>query len=125
MSRISYDNLTRQRPDLAEVWSFLSDWIAKNPKIHTVDIGRLARAGTAISPLKLAEALDFLRSEGIVHEVYQAKDPDGVLLGPEYETLDAVPAKVPDRFHCSYYDTRDLDVVPVFKLDNCAAHVSE
>lgn len=125
MSRINYDNLTRQRPDLADVWSFLSRWIAEHPAVPTVDIDRLAKAGNDVSPFKLAEALDFLRSEGIVHEVYQAKDPDGVLLGPEYETLADVPATVPDRFYSGYYDTRDLDVVPVFKLDDCAAHVSK
>lgn len=125
MSLISYDNLTRQRPDLADVWLFLSRWIAEHPRVHTVAIDRLAKAGKDISPFKLAEALDFLRSEGIVHEVYQAKDPDGVLLGPEYETLDDVPTTVPDRFYSGSYDTRDLDVVPVFRLDNCAANVRE
>jgi hypothetical protein len=117
MSRINFDTLAVQRPDLGRVWLRLSDWFGKHPRLSFVDLRRLARELPDVSTLELAQATQDLVQRGLLQPVYRVMTPDGVLLDRDFPSPVDVPARMPNRFHTQTFDTSEGDIVAGFTLD--------
>src|SRR5687768_15662946 len=116
MSPLNFASLMSERPELNDAWRFLEAWIAEHGNVHVVPITRLAKAAKKVnlSPLVLTKALGVLLDHGLIREVYQVADYDGVLIEGDYESPDEVPPRVEGRLS-QFVETSETDIVPVYR----------
>ncbi len=116
MSRISFDIIASERPELLDAWNCLADWLAKHPDVQFLDLRRIARSCQSVPPMTLADAMRYLVEQGQLFRVYRVETPDGHLLDEEFNSLLEVPDRLPDRFAKHWVDTSNAEVVSGFRI---------
>lgn len=117
MSRINFDTLLREKPDLGPVWLAVRAW-AETPKhsryFDPRDVApSLQRQG--IQPRRLFVALQELVERGWLVQVYKAWSPaDRVVIGGEYDS----PSDVPDHVRGPLDEpvpVEPANIIPLFR----------
>jgi hypothetical protein len=109
-----FGNLAKREPTLKVVLPRLEQWAKDHAQWTLIDPRKVARDIDDVDPLLLALALESLVRAGLYQRVYMVVTPSGVLADGEYNDLQAIPPRVPDRFN-EYFATEDTDIVPVLK----------
>jgi hypothetical protein len=117
MSRINFDILQNERPDLADVWARLRTWLSGHPHARFLEVHRLSSELPEIEEIDLFRALTVLKNKGYARQVYRLRDPHGVQLPTDYRSLEDIPEEVPDQFHRSYFRSSEGDIVTGMKLE--------
>jgi hypothetical protein len=100
-------------PEVARAIKKVRAWLDKRRETETIYPKQIARE-VPVEPVALARALRALVSAGVLRQVYKVTTPGGVLSDDEFEDPRDIPATLPDRFHDSFFETAESDVVPVF-----------
>ena len=98
MSRIDFDSLIAEQPQLKSAWRKLRAWLAEHPTVSVVEASRLSRELRAVPPEQLATALRTLVDDGAVKQQYAVVGPSGTLLDPAFDRPDLIPSELEDRF---------------------------
>lgn len=117
MSRINFANLTSERPDLKDVWSSLSEWMTAHPSVNTIEPHVIAsQMRKPVDPWMIATAMQVLVDSGDARRVFKVEDPQGCLVGPDFNSPLDVPEEMPGRFGDNWFRTDDGRIVVVFRV---------
>lgn len=114
MSSIKFDNLSEERPDLAEAASLVKSWMARHPSTSAVDPIRIIRETRTDSAPYVAEVFKELEERGEVESTFRMRSPDGVLIAGELDSPTHLPEFVEDAAG-DRYATDQCEVVLVFR----------
>jgi hypothetical protein len=117
MSRINFDILANESPELRFAWSRLKEWFERNPKLKFVDLRRLAREIPDVDDDDLALALQAMVRHQMVRQTFRVATPEGYLLDQDFASVSDIPARMPDRFRTHTFDTSEGDIIPGFRVE--------
>jgi hypothetical protein len=99
MSRITFDNLQSDHPELADAVQQFAAWLKRNPKVRVLDPRRLVRELNIADPSIIADLMVALAELGEIEQVFCVRDRNGTLISSEeYDTPDDVPETVLGKF---------------------------
>ena len=117
MSRINFDNLQADRPDLLGAWSGISAWFRKHPKIRQVELTRLAEGATSCNDEQLTDALFLMVKRGVLSRRFAVESPDGVLIEDVFDSPADVPEDLLDR-SLRPFSRNDARIVSIFFVED-------
>lgn len=122
MSRINFEPLRAEFPQLVAVWNGLEEWIVQHPDEEFLDPSRLSVELRPLPPVAIINGLLTLVSRGDVQPRYKVRTPAGVLLGGEYETPEQIPKTLSDRLERHWFSVEKSNILPVFRVPAATSH---
>ncbi len=100
--QVDFKTLADKYPEMSKALKFIEDL--------------LKGSGTSFTTAQTEgwyAAFDELVTLGLMRRVYKTKTPDGVWADGEFETIGAIPERLPDRFN-NYFETAEYDSEEVY-----------
>ncbi len=117
MSRINSDLLNSAPPELRLELEKVRDWLDKRKRVRFIEPGRLLREIEGADLVKIALALNFLKQNHYLRQVFRVQAPNGTILEGDYDSPTKIPKSVPDQFHREMIDTDGADIVTGFLVE--------
>ena len=113
---IPFDKVRKSYPKLRQIWDEFENWFASEEhRTHFNEVDLFKSIDPTLNGFNLAVALDVLVKDGHLSRSYRLQIPGGEFVSGEFDTWEAIPTKVLDRFGSVTYRAKDLNLITFYR----------